>query len=125
MHIVHYYVLRILIADALRARLKFFAVFLSPPVFKIALGVKLASLVIKAVRQLMANRATGVSIIRRVIHLRIEQRRLKHSSREVDVIHLWIEIRVHRCRSYVPLAVVYWFADFRDIAAVFKLRRAL
>ena len=45
-------------------------------------GVELAPFIVEAMRQFMADGAAGVAIIRRVVHLGIEERRLQHARRE-------------------------------------------
>ena len=69
----------------------------------------------------MSDGAAGVAIVRRRIRGRIERRRLQHSRRKVNVIHLRVVIRIHRGRSHSPLAPVQRFADFSQFPVEFKL----
>ena len=69
-------VLRVLVGDALRALLEALGVLLRPPVPQIAVGVELPALVVEAVGQLVADGGAGVAVVRRVVELRVEERRL-------------------------------------------------
>ena len=84
----------------------FVGVLLGPPVLQIALGVELAAFVVEAVGQFVADGAAGVAVVRRVVHLRIEERRLQHAGREVDVVHLRVVVGVHGRRRHAPFAAV-------------------
>src|SRR5207244_8870342 len=53
--IFHAYELRILVGNARRAFVEFCLIFLRPPVAQVALGTALAALVVKAVRERLAN----------------------------------------------------------------------
>jgi hypothetical protein len=70
-------VLRILVADALGALSKLLGVALRPPVAQVPRAVELPSLVVEAVRELVADRAAGVAVVRGVVHLRVVERRLQ------------------------------------------------
>ena len=118
--IVNDRVSRVLVHDALRALFKLRAIFLGPPVAQIAFGVKLASLIVKAVRQFMANGAAGVAVIGSIIHLGIVERRLQNARGKVDVIHLRIVVSIHRGRSHAPLAAIQWFSDLCQLASRLK-----
>ena len=58
----------------------------------------------------MPDRPAGVPVVRRVVFLRIVEWRLQHSRREVDVVHLRIEISIHCRRRHPPLAVIHRLA---------------
>jgi hypothetical protein len=87
------------------------AVLRGPPVLQVALGVVLAALVVEAVGELVADGGAGVAVVGRVVHLRVEERRLQDAGGEVDVVDLRVVVRVHRGRGHVPLAAVDGLAD--------------
>ena len=118
-------VLRVLVDDALRALFERLRILLRPPVLQVTVGVELAALVVERVRQFVADGAARVAVVRSVVHLRVEQRRLQHAGREVDVVHLRIEVRVHRRRRHAPLGAVQRLADLGQLAAHFELVAAL
>src|SRR5437773_729354 len=120
-YLVHDDVLRILILNALGALLKFLRVFFGPPILKIALGVELAALIVKAVRQLVANGPARIAVIRSVVELGVIERRLQHAGREVDVIHLRVVVGVDRRWRHAPLSPIYGLTDFVYVAVRFKL----
>ncbi len=74
--------------------------------------------------EFVADGAAGVAVVGGVVHLRIVEWRLQHTGREVDVVHLRIEVGVHGRSGDVPLAVVDGFADFVDVAAALELMGA-
>ena len=110
----------ILVAHAVDAVLKAFRVRRRPPVLQVALGVELPSLVIERVRQLMSDRRARVPIIRSVIQLYVVQRCLQHSSRKVDVVHLRVEVGIHRRWCHPPLVQVDRLPQLVPFARVFK-----
>src|SRR5207245_5744983 len=119
-HVFHHDVLRILVADAFGARVKLFAVLFGPPIFQIALGVELAALVVKTVRQFVTDGATGVAVVWRVVQLGIVQRSLQNARGKIDVVHLRIVVGVYGGRRDFPFAVVYGLTDLGDLPAVLK-----
>ena len=56
------------------------------PVAEIALGIEFAALVVKAMRQFMANHHSDASEIHGVISLLVEERRLQNSRRKNNFI---------------------------------------
>src|SRR5207302_7001783 len=91
-YVVDNRVLGILVHDALCAFFELLAIFLGPPVAQVAFGIKLAALIVKAVRQLVADCASGIAVVGRVVKFGIVERRLQNSGRKVCVIHLGIVI---------------------------------
>ena len=114
-----------MIGHAIGALLEFVGVALSPPVFQIAFGIELAAFIVEPMRQFVADGRAGVAVIRRIVHLRIEQRRLQDAGRKVDVVHLRIVIGIHRGRRHLPLAAIHRLANFRQFALGFEQRGAL
>ena len=76
MNVIDDDVLRVLIADAVDAILEALGIGRRPPVAKVALGVELPALIVEGVGELMADGCAGVAVVRRVVQLRIVQRRL-------------------------------------------------
>src|SRR5580704_4625313 len=68
-HVVDAHVAGILVADTLRSLIEFFAIGVRPPIFQVAVGVELAALIVESVRQFVADRAAGVAVVWRVVHL--------------------------------------------------------
>jgi hypothetical protein len=66
----------ILISGAGSALLKGLAVFRSPPIFEIAIGVEFASLVVEAVRQFVSDYHADAAVVYRVVHVLTVERRL-------------------------------------------------
>src|SRR5258708_14500373 len=102
--------------NALRAFLEFLFVFRAPPVFQIAPGIVLCSLIVKAVRQLVADGAAGVAVVGCVVHFGVIERRLENTRGEVRVVHLWIAVGVHRERAHAALSMVHRLADLVEVA---------
>src|SRR5260221_4540143 len=94
-YIVHDYVLRVLVGNAFGALFEFLLVVFGPPVAQIALGIELRTLIVKAMRQLVANRSAGIAVIGRVVHSGVIQRRLPHAGGEVYVGPLWAGISIY------------------------------
>src|SRR5262249_15564814 len=101
-NVVHGDVAGILIAYARGAGIELGAVFLRPPVPQVAVGIVLTALIIKTVRQFMANSSAGIAIVGCVIHLGIVERRLQYAGWEIDVVHLGAVVGVDRGGRDVP-----------------------
>src|SRR5206468_7725653 len=95
-----------------------------PPVFQVAFGVELAPLVVEAVREFVANGSSGIAIVWRIVEFRIEQWRLKHAGRKIDVVHLRIVISIDRGRRHLPLPAIDRLTHLIDLTPTFKLRSA-
>jgi hypothetical protein len=87
-----------------------------PPVLQISARVELAALVVEAVRQLVADRAAGVAVVRRVVHPRVVERGLQHARRKIDRVHLRVEISVDGRRRHPPLGAIERLADLVELA---------
>ncbi len=112
--------LRVLVGHAGGALFEFLGVLHGPPVAQIALGVELAAFVVEAVGQFVADGGAGVAVVGRVVHFRIEERRLQDAGGEIDVVHLRVVVGVDGGRGHLPLGAVDGLADLRQLAAVFK-----
>src|SRR5262249_51367006 len=86
--------LGIFIGDALASLLIVLCVGFLAPVAEVAVGVKLASLIVKTVRDLVADHAAFRTIIGGIALISVEERRLKDSRGKVDGIGLRIVVRV-------------------------------
>ena len=84
--IVDRYEVAVLIRDATSAFLELLAVLFCPPVAQIAFGIVLASLVVEAVCQLVANHDPDAAHVDGVIHLLVKKWRLENARREHDLI---------------------------------------
>ena len=81
--VVHHRVPGVLVAHAVHFLLEALGVVVSPPIPQVSLGVELAPLVVEAVGQLVADGGTGVSVVRGLVQLGIEERRLEDSGGEL------------------------------------------
>ena len=59
--------------------------------------------VVEGVGELVADGGAGVAVVGRVVELRVVERRLQHAGREVDVVHLRVEVGVDGRRRHAPL----------------------
>src|SRR5438270_1410326 len=66
----------VLIGDAAGALFEFFAVFLRPPVGEVALSIKLAALIVKAMGKLVADHNADAAKIHRIVFGPIKEGRL-------------------------------------------------
>ena len=78
------FVRAVLIDDLLRARLKLFCVFVRPPFVQVAVGVILSPLVVVAVRDFVADDHADRAVVDRVVHLRVEERRLQDAGKTIS-----------------------------------------
>ncbi|MCU1256478.1 MAG: hypothetical protein JWM83_2777 [Candidatus Angelobacter sp.] len=76
----------VFIGNAACALLEFFAVFGCPPIAEIAFGIKLATLIVKAVCEFVADHQADAAHVDGVVERAIEKRRPKNSGREADLI---------------------------------------
>src|SRR5579864_7161403 len=77
--VIHDSVLGILIGNAFGALLELGGVVFGPPIFQISLRIELTALIVEAVGELVPDGGAGVTVIRRIVHFRIEQRRLQNA----------------------------------------------
>src|SRR5450755_4573816 len=96
-------VLRVFVGDALAAFVILFAVFGSPPVPQVSVGVELASLIVEAVDDFVSDDHTDGAVVHGVILGGIEERRLQDASGEVDGVELRIVVGVDGGRGHRPL----------------------
>ena len=96
MQIIYGNVGRILIVHALGTRVELLTILFGPPIFEVALGVKLAAFVVEAVGKLVSDGAAGVSVVRCIVCFAVVNWRLQNPCREVDVVHLRVVVGVHR-----------------------------
>src|ERR1700691_1031373 len=75
--------------------------------------------------ELVTDGAARVAVIWRVIELGIVQRRKQHPGREINVVHLWIEIGVYGLRRHLPFGTIERFSDLGQLALGLELDRAL
>ena len=125
MNIIHRDKRAVFIGNAGCALVKFVAVRLCPPVFKVAFRIELAALVVKAMRKFMANHYADAAKIHGIIRIFIEERRLQNAGREINVIVWRAVIGVHGWRRHAPLFLVQRLANLIEIALDFKRARSL
>ena len=68
------------------ASIKILLIGLRPPVDKVSIFIKLATLIIESMGHLMTNNYANSAIVERIISLHIEERILENSSREADFV---------------------------------------
>src|SRR3984885_11521322 len=120
LHIIDDDILGILAANALRALFECRRIPRRPPLAQIAIAVILATLVVKAVRQLMADGAAGVTVVGRVVPLWIIEGRGQTARRKIDVIQRRVVVGIDGGRGHLPLAAIDRLADLRRLAAGLK-----
>src|SRR5450830_410319 len=101
-----------------------FAVFRCPPVAQIAVAIGLATLVVEAVADFMADHGADGAIVDGVVRLGVKEWRLQNRGREDDFIHRRAVIGVHRLRRHAPLFAVDRFAQLGHLARRSEIRRA-
>ena len=70
------------------------------------MGIVLATLVIKAVREFMPDHHADGAVVHRVIHQLAVKRRLQDARGEVDIIHGRAVVGVNGWRSHAPILAV-------------------
>jgi hypothetical protein len=86
--------LRVFIGNTLASVVVSFGIFGSPPIAKIAGGIKLTALIVEAIDDLVADNGTDCAVVDGIIQLLFKIQRLQDASREVDGIELRIVISV-------------------------------
>ena len=103
-----------LLRDAIAALAEILQVFRRPPIFQIAVGVKLRALIVEAVSHLVADHRADAAVIERVVSLGIEERRLENSRGKNNFVVQRRVIRVDGWRRHPPFGAVHGLADFRQ-----------
>src|SRR5262249_46497595 len=94
-----------------------------PPIAQAALGVDLASLVIEAMREFVADDRADRTIVHSAIRIHIEYRRLKYRCRKDDVAQDVIH-SVDGLRRDVPFATIDCIWEFAEIMGPIRSRTA-
>src|SRR6185369_2741683 len=105
----------VLIGDAVTALVVVLRVFRSPPIGHVAVQVELASLIVKAVDDLVSDDHADAAIVRGRVLIGTEERKLEDSSGEVDGVHLSIVVGVDGGRSHAPLGAIKWTPDLVEL----------
>ena len=111
----------VLLHDRTRAFLKFLGGLRCPPIAQVAFGVELPSLIIEAVRHLMADDGANPAVIHCLVGVRIEERRLQNAGWKHDFVHVRVIISVHRWRRHPPVGAIDWFADLLNVTISLEL----
>jgi hypothetical protein len=80
----------------------------------------LAALIVKTVREFVADGAAGVAIIRSIVHLGIVEGGLQNAGGKVNIVHLRIVISIHRWRCHTPFAAIQRLANLSQFAPRLK-----
>ena len=123
MNVIHDDILGILIFDALGALFELLRVLGRPPVLQVPVSIELAAFIVESVREFMANRATGVAVVGRVVQFGVVKRRLQHARGKVDVVHLRIVVGIDRGRRDVPLSVIDGLSNLVELPPRLKYDR--
>src|SRR4029079_16656869 len=113
----------VFVGYAAGALFKSFAVLGGPPVAQISLRIKLAALIVEAVRKLVTDHQADCTEIGGVVGILIKERWLQDSGREYDLIPRRRIVSIHRRRSHPPLVAIEWLADFVDITPCLEFVR--
>ncbi len=124
-HVVHRNELAVLVHEAGGADLEVLFVLGGPPIVQVAVAVELRSLIVEAVRELMADDAADMAVVHREIGLLVVKRGLQNAGRKVNVVHAGVVIGVDGGRGHAPLEAVDRLADLVQLAVTFKRVGAL
>src|SRR5271170_4424942 len=108
LNVVHGGEVAVLLHLAIGLLVELLSVIGSPPIGQVSIAVKLASLIVEAVRELVADDSSGVTIILSVRRVRIEEQQLQNASWKIDIVHAGVVVGVDRRRSHAPLAAIDW-----------------
>src|SRR5258708_31058685 len=103
------------------ASLKIFEISVCPPVTQSAQVVELRALIVKAVRDFVANNHPNGTIVHGIHSIEIKSRRLQNARREHDLIQQRIVVRVRSRRRHAPAAAIHKFANRIAIVLFRKL----
>ena len=109
--------------SALDAALELGAVLRLPPVGEVAVAVVLAALVVEAVPDLVPDHRADPAVVRGVVGLGVEERRLQDRGREHDLVHARVVVGVDRLRGHQPLVAVDRLADLGQLLVRLPLAR--
>src|SRR5437899_1989617 len=112
-----------LVHDAIGSLAELLEVIRRPPHHEIAVGVKLRTLIVEAVRHLVTDDRAYPAIIKRIVGFRIVERRLQNSGWENDFVELWVVISIHRRRRHSPFSFVDRPANLTEAALELELSR--
>ena len=110
-----------LLLDAGGAIRVVFRIRLGPPVFEIALEVKLAPLIVEAVGHLVANNGPDRSIVKCIVGAQIEIGRLQNARRKNYLVHQRVVVGVDGRRRHGPLGAVDRPSHLREVPFPLKL----
>src|SRR6185437_4047121 len=116
MNVVNRRELAVFICNAAGTFFKLCAVGVSPPVAEVAFSIKLATLVVKAMGQFVANDYANAAEVHSSVCSFVKERRLQDSGREVDVIIWRAVVGIHGGWAHAPLFLVERLADFIPVA---------
>src|SRR6266487_2315213 len=88
----------------------------APPVGEPAVTVRLGTLVVEAVADLVTDDRADRSVIGRIVAARIEERILQDRSREHNLVHARVVVGVDHLGSHEPLVMVDRLADLVHLA---------
>ena len=97
--------------------LELLAVLLGPPVGHVAVLVKHAALVIKAVGHLVADNHADGTKVGSIVSLYIKEGRLQDGGGEADLVGRGVVVGVHRLRCHAPFVPVNGLAHLVQVAA--------
>ena len=93
-----------------------------PPVAKIPFFVKLAALVVEAMRHFVADYDTDSTIVGGIVGSGIEERRLQDAGGEANFVGCGVVVGVNGLRSHVPFVAIDGLVDAaRDFVGVIEL----
>ena len=88
-----------------------------PPVVEFAVAVVLRALVVETVADLMADHRADAAVVRGILGIRVEERRLQNGGREHDHVHGRLIVGVHRLRIHQPFVLVDGLAHLGQLVA--------
>ena len=116
--------LLVLLDQRLCARAEFGAVRVGPPVDQVAVAVVLGALVVEPVPDLVADHRADSAVVRRVVGLGVEERRLQNRCGEDDLVHSGVVVGVDGLRRHEPLVAIHRSAELGQLAVVARPRAA-
>src|ERR1700733_12630159 len=78
-------------------------------------------LVIECVAEFVSDHASCQAVVNRIVHLRIEKRRLQNSRGEDNYIERVVVISLHALGKFVEFAAINWLSDLGQLAVEFEL----
>ena len=114
----------ILLHEARGLRLELVVVLGRPPVAEVPVAVELPAAVVEAVADLVADHRADGAVVRGVVRLHVEVRRLQERGREHDLVVGRQVIGIDRLRRHEPLGRVLRLARARGLPGPLELVRA-